>query len=59
MIGTRCVYISKTSSRKSEIAPFVVERKRIDGWVREGYNAGNMSCALQLAVNENAYQNLQ
>ncbi len=42
-----------------ETDPDAVHRERIDGWVREEYDAGNVSRALQLAIVENAYQSLR
>ncbi len=42
-----------------EADPDAAHREQIDGWVREEYDAGNVSRALELAINENAHQSLR
>ncbi len=42
-----------------EVDPDVAHLEQIDGWVREEYDAGNVSRALQIAITDNAYQSLR
>ena len=62
IIGSLFVAPSQPMEQTVEVEetdPNAAHRERIDSWVREEYDAGNVSRALQLAIDENAYQSLR
>jgi hypothetical protein len=59
LVGRAVIVPSETKEASNPLDPEADRRARVDAWIRNGYAEGNHQGALEIALEENAYETLR